>query len=193
MNDTLPTVLESTTIFDNFFVVTKDRLRYPNQTVHDYFVLHTVKQSVAVIATTPNNEIVVTKEYRHAAGRVLLGCPGGLVDEGEEPLEAAERELLEETGFKAKRLTLIGSCFPLPGVLSQTLSIVHAEDVTYSRAPQLERQELIEWQLFSQDELKHMLQQTTDVDAILCSSFFFYQLHVSQANSHASRSHLPSN
>jgi ADP-ribose diphosphatase len=176
MNRKLPTVLESATLFDTFFSVRKDRLLYPDDSIGEYYVLNTVKESVAIIATTKTNEVLVTREYRHAANKVLLGCPGGLVDPGESFLKAAQRELLEETGCKASDLRILGTPYPLPGILEQKMAIVHAKDVTVVQRPELEAQELIEWQFLSIDELKKSIACGQDVDAILCTAFLFYLL-----------------
>jgi ADP-ribose pyrophosphatase len=65
-------------------------------------------RTVAVLAVTDDGRFVMARQYRPGPGRVLLELPGGAVEEGEEPLAAAARELREETGFAAATLTLVG-------------------------------------------------------------------------------------
>jgi ADP-ribose pyrophosphatase len=63
----------------------------------------------SVYAETPDGRIVVLRSYRHGVRRICLGVPGGHIDEGEAPLEAARRELREETGYEAAEWRLLGS------------------------------------------------------------------------------------
>ena len=65
-----------------------------------------------VVALTPDDRIVLVRQYRHGIGRVTLELPGGIVDPGETPLEAAARELAEETGYVAESLRLVCSLSP---------------------------------------------------------------------------------
>lgn len=177
MNNTPPTVLETTSLLNTFFSVRKERLQYANNTMGDYYILQTAKESVAIIATTKDNKILTTREYRHAAGKVLLGCPGGSVDPGESFLKAAERELLEETGYTASHFSLIGTTYPLPGVLEQKMAVIHAHDVVITQQPSLQEQEIIESKLLPLEQIKQAILSGGDVDAIFCTALLFYLVH----------------
>lgn len=180
-NEKLPTLIASQEILNGFFTIRKDQLRYPDSSISDYYVLSTTKESVAVIALNPRNELLVTHEYRHPTNSVLLGCPGGLVDDGESPLEAASRELLEETGCKAKSYEILGSCFPLPGILAQKMTIVLASNTEPFQASAHEEQEVIEWEFMTQNRLQQEIISGKNVDAILCSAFLFFLLQNKKA------------
>jgi 8-oxo-dGTP pyrophosphatase MutT (NUDIX family) len=65
-----------------------------------------------VVALTPDDRIVLVRQYRHGIGRVTLELPGGIVDPGESPLDAASRELVEETGYVAAGWRLVCSLSP---------------------------------------------------------------------------------
>lgn len=65
-------------------------------------------RTVAVVALTDDNEIILTRQYRPGPGRVLLDLPGGIVEDREEVIVAAARELSEETGFVAEHIELVG-------------------------------------------------------------------------------------
>ena len=67
---------------------------------------------INVVPITTSGEIVMVRQYRHGAAGITLEIPGGMVDPGETPREAAARELLEETGYRAAELTQIGRSNP---------------------------------------------------------------------------------
>ena len=89
--------------------VRKERIRLPDgHLITDY---HTVqlRDFVVVVATTPDDEAVMLRGYKHGAGRTCLTFPGGLIEPGEDPEFAARRELTEETGFSCDALQTLGS------------------------------------------------------------------------------------
>jgi 8-oxo-dGTP pyrophosphatase MutT (NUDIX family) len=75
---------------------------------------------VNVIALTTSGRLVLVEQYRHGTDEVTLEIPGGAVDPGESPLEAAQRELEEETGYRAASWHLLGSVEPNPAFLSNS-------------------------------------------------------------------------
>jgi ADP-ribose pyrophosphatase len=74
--------------------------------------------------------IVIERQYRHAAGQFLYEVPAGKVDEGEDRLAAAKRELIEETGFRAKKWTKLTRYFASPGFLGEWMQVFLAEGLT---------------------------------------------------------------
>jgi 8-oxo-dGTP pyrophosphatase MutT (NUDIX family) len=144
---------------------------------HDYYVLTTTKRSVAIIALSQDNRILVTKEYRHPTNTVVLGCPGGLVHEDESFIEAAHRELLEETGCEGSSYEHLGTCYPLPGLLDQIMAIVFVQNSEIKKASSLEPQELIEFDFVEPKLLKRKILEESAVDAVLCTAFLFALLH----------------
>jgi ADP-ribose pyrophosphatase len=89
--------------------------------------------------------ILIERQYRHAASRFLLELPAGSIDPGESPLAAAKRELIEETGFRAKKWSKLVTYYASPGFLAETMQIYLAEDLKSGTAqPELdERIELL--------------------------------------------------
>jgi 8-oxo-dGTP pyrophosphatase MutT (NUDIX family) len=69
-----------------------------------------------VIAETENGELVFIWQYRHGTDELSLEIPGGVIDPGEEPIEAARRELLEETGYQAESFSLLSVVEPNPAL-----------------------------------------------------------------------------
>lgn len=85
---------------------------------------------VAIAALTAGGKIVLVKQFRKAAEKILLEIPAGKLDSRDEvPLEAAYRELLEETGYKADSLELLSVFYPSCGYSSERLSLFLAKDL----------------------------------------------------------------
>jgi ADP-ribose pyrophosphatase len=116
---------------------------------HEFFVID-CPNWVNVIATTPNQEIVLIEQFRHGSKTVELEVPGGMLDpEDASPMEGGARELREETGYTGDGAVLIGSNYPNPAIMSNTcftalvencrptadLELDQAEDVVTRLAP----------------------------------------------------------
>lgn len=87
-------------------------------------------EAVAVIALDDNNQVWMVKQYRKPIEEVLLEIPAGLMEEGEEPLEAARRELAEETGLRAQKWEKVLSYYSAPGFSNEKLHIYLAQELT---------------------------------------------------------------
>jgi ADP-ribose pyrophosphatase len=85
--------------------------------------------------------VIMERQYRHAAGQFLIELPAGRRDPGEAPLAAAKREMIEETGYRAKRWTMMIRYFASPGFLGEWMQIYLARDIRPGLAtPELDEQ-----------------------------------------------------
>jgi ADP-ribose pyrophosphatase len=100
---------------------------------------------VLILALTPQEEVVMVRQYRHGIERVCLELPGGLVDPADDsPAGSARRELLEETGYQTDKLMLMGECYPQPAILSNKCFFYLAQNATEVQPQQLDGGEDIE-------------------------------------------------
>jgi ADP-ribose pyrophosphatase len=117
--------------------------------------------------------IVMERQYRHAAKEYLLEVPAGKMEEGEDALAAAKRELLEETGFKAKRWRKIVRYFASPGFLGEWMQIFVAEDLLRGEA-QPEYDEQIEIEMIPLSTLLRMIEAGKVYDGKTLISVMIY-------------------
>jgi len=83
--------------------------------------------------------VILERQYRHAAGQFLIELPAGRRDPGEPPLAAAKREMIEETGYRAKKWTMMLRYFASPGFLGEWMQIYLARDIREGEArPELD-------------------------------------------------------
>lgn len=130
-------VLSSTVAYEGpAFWVTTDIVKEPSgvQTRRD-IVRHTGSVVVLAVEESRSGPLVLLEwQYRHAAEQNLWELPAGRIDEGEKPLPAAKRELLEETGYTARRWKRILYFFASPGFVAEPMSIFLAEGLTAGEA-----------------------------------------------------------
>lgn len=105
------TVLHSETILDRppFLRLRQERVEIrPGQVIEDFYKVD-LPEFALVIPFLDNGKVQLIRQYKHGAGREVLGFPAGFIDPGETAETAARRELLEETGLQADRLRSLGS------------------------------------------------------------------------------------
>ena len=98
--------------------------------------------NVVAILAIDDDEVILVNEFRYPVGYVLE-IPAGTVDKGETPLKCAKRELLEETGYKAKRIEHLIRFFPKLGYNTQIIDCYVATELTKISEPNLDEDELI--------------------------------------------------
>ncbi len=111
--------------------------------------------SVLIVAMPDPGGVLLIREYGAGSERYELGLPKGIVEQGEEPLAAANREIQEELGFAARRLDPLGRVSLVPGYIGHRSLIVLARDLYPSRLPGDEPEpiETVPWRLADLDEL----------------------------------------
>ena len=115
------------------------------------------RPAVVLVPIDPDGNMVLVRQYRYPAGETLLEAPAGIIEESETPLACAQRELQEETGYRARHLKALGSFWTTPGFSDELMYGYVAtglepsrlepdddEDITVERIPPSQVTELIQ-------------------------------------------------
>jgi ADP-ribose pyrophosphatase len=120
--------------------------------------------SAVMMAVDPKKRILLVRQYRLPAEKYLWELPAGRLDPGEKPLQAARRELKEETGYRARKWTRLASFFVSPGYVQERMTIFLAEDLIAGEATPMD-DERIEARWFTKKELADMIRSGKIDDA----------------------------
>ena len=150
-----------------------DQCEIQNGNVFEPYVIETGTW-VNVVALTKEREVILEKQYRHGVGQVMLEIPAGVMEEDDEsPLRAAQRELLEETGYTSERFIEVGKVYPNPATHNNLTYSFLALDVEKVGQQSLDETEEIEVSLIPFDELIELAQEGGLPQALHVSALFF--------------------
>lgn len=142
-----------------WLTVRRDHVRMPSGVeMEDYYVLE-YPDWINVIAITVDGKFIVEQQYRHGTQSVDYELCAGTFEKGETALEAAQRELLEETGYAGGEWTLYCESTPNPAAMTNMNHTFLAEGVKYTGSRHLEKTEDIKIHLLSYDELKQIVKE----------------------------------
>lgn len=147
-----------TVALPNGKIVTRDVVIHPGAAV--------------VLPMTESGELYMVKQYRTPAGKALLEFPAGKLDAGEDPLNCAQRELLEETGLKAKEIRHLISFYTTPGFSNELLHLYVATGLTQGEAA-LDVDEFLSVEKYPLEELMQRVFRKEIQDAKTIMGIFF--------------------
>ena len=142
----------------------------------DYMVINATEW-VTIIPVYKGNFVLV-RQYRHGLGKITAEFPGGMCDEGEDPVESAYRELEEETGFKTGKMTVLGVCSPNPAIFSNSITVCLAEDLTPTNELHLDDDEVLMYETVPIDEVIDSFCKGEYVNAFMGTALALYMRHV---------------
>ncbi|MEM3285618.1 MAG: NUDIX hydrolase [Fervidicoccaceae archaeon] len=132
-----------------------------------------IHPGAVVLLPISGEKILLIKQYRHAVKEWIIELPAGTLEEGETPEEAAERELLEETGYRAKKLRRLISFYSSPGISNEILHVFLAEDLDED-SPRREKGEIIENFWATMNEALSLIEKNKIKDAKTIASILYY-------------------
>ncbi len=168
-----------TRFIDNYriFNLLKVRRRHPEWGKEGEFVVIDSPRWVNIIPITVDREVVLVEQYRHGIDEVTLEIPGGLVEDIENPLDAAERECTEETGYAGKESAiLLGENIPNPAFLNNMCWSFVWFDCTKVSAQHLDGNEDINIVKVPLDDITKMILNKKIQHSLVLTAFFYYSL-----------------
>lgn len=142
-------------ILDTKFVkVFEDTIELPNGDVIDDYTVIKKPDAVVIIATDESGQLISLQEYKYAVDQVMNTLPAGHIDENENSLEAAKRELREETGYEAEAWEELGTFYDFPSKDSHKSYLVKATNAHKTYNTSHERTESIVVRVIPIEELK---------------------------------------
>jgi ADP-ribose pyrophosphatase len=164
----------------HIFSVRTDRVVSPRTGgEHDFYVIES-GDWVNIVPLTADGQVVMVRQYRHGAGRVTLEIPGGLVEPGDTASEAAARELLEETGYRAGDWVKIGEANPNPAIFANRCYTFLARDVRAVAEPAPDSTEDLEVELFPLDRIPELIRSGEIDHTLVIAAFHWYFLYAQQ-------------
>ena len=134
--------------------------------VDPYYVIES-PDFVVIFATTTDHHLVLVRQYRHAASTVTLELPAGRVDHAEDPIAAAQRELLEETGYAGRSATVLRSLSPNAPRYANRMHVILMENVELVAAPNDDILERIHTVLLPMARAGELLADASFLDAAM--------------------------
>ena len=139
------------------------------------FYLFDFPDWVNVIAITPDRQMVLVRQFRYGTRRMEIEIPGGMVNPGENPLDAGCRELMEETGYGGRSARIIGKVCPNPAIQRNACYTILVEDAKKVAQPAFDDMEDIECILYSEADVRHLI-ITGEIDhGLVLNALMFYE------------------
>jgi ADP-ribose pyrophosphatase len=140
--------------------------------------------SAVMMAVDEKDRILLVHQFRLPAEADLWELPAGRLDPGESPLEAAKRELHEETGYQANRWTELISYWPSPGYVAEKMNLFLAEDLTAGEQ-HLMNDERIETRWFEREEVGDGIRKGEIIDGKTVIGYYLWLDRKSRAATHS--------
>jgi 8-oxo-dGTP pyrophosphatase MutT (NUDIX family) len=160
-------------VTDRWISLRADRCELPSgHTIEPYYVLEE-RDWVHVVAIDDAQGVLVVEQYRHGAATVCVEFPGGITDPGESPLQAGQRELLEETGYSARAWTKVGEAYANPARQTNRVHTFVARGLSEQAPQRLDEAEQIAVAFAKPDELERLVSEGRFSQSMHIASLYF--------------------
>ncbi len=157
----------------SFLKLHKDKVLCPNGNISYREYIH--HPGAAAILVKVQDKFMLEKQYRYPVSEVTLEIPAGKLDLNESPLDAAKRELEEETGYKASNLMYLGKIHTTVGFTDEVIYIYYTDELTKTKT-NFDSDELILLSYHSFDEIKEMIRNGEITDSKTIAAISLYML-----------------
>ena len=171
-----PVRLARHTIYESPWVsLYRDRVRFPQgRIIDEHHVLEFEREAVAAVVENEQGEVLMVEAYRYVTNSIEWEVPAGGIDAGESPLEAAEREVREESGYASRDHKLLMSYYPSNGISNQRFHTVHC--FAGEGSGDFDRNEIRSVCWKSRDEVRRLLLEDTLNDGLTITALLYWLL-----------------
>ncbi|MBP7140906.1 MAG: NUDIX hydrolase [Opitutaceae bacterium] len=142
----------------------------------EFSVIHT-RDWVNIVATTPDHRMVLVRQFRYGINAPSLEIPGGIIEEGEDPIQAGLRELREETGFVGTGARLLGSIHPNPAIQDNRCHLIWVEKATLQEQTAWDEHEELETLTLPIDEAYRQARIGGITHSLVLNGLFLFEPH----------------
>ena len=165
--------LNSQVVYDGkIMTVTKDEVLCPNNLKAVREIVH--HHGGVGILFKVDDKFIFEKQYRYALGEEIIEMPAGKLEKGESPLYAAERELLEETGYRPLEMIFLGEMYPTCGYSSEIIHLYYCPKAVKEER-HLDRDENIELIYLNLEEIDKLISENKIKDSKSITAIYLYK------------------
>jgi len=129
---------------------------------------------VPILENENGKNFIMVRQWRHGARGISVEFPGGVVERGEDPFEGAKRELLEETGWAAKKFRKLASMSPNPAIMSNTVHFFLAEELSREGAQNLDKDEFVDVEVHKFEDLINKIGKPPYIHSLTATALCHY-------------------